>query len=64
MYVDLAYEEHLPWGCCDDGVWYGRYLESYRQVEVLWSGFVRNSIESGSTTSGGTRSRGSVLAVR
>ncbi len=47
-YVDLPAEEHRPVQVqLDDGLWCDGYLESYRQVEGVWAGFVRYSPEPG-----------------
>jgi hypothetical protein len=47
-YVDLPWDQPRPVQVqLDDGVWCDGYLESYRQVEGVWSGFVRYSTEPG-----------------
>lgn len=47
-YVDLEPDDYrLVHVQLDDGRWCGGYLESYRQVDGVWSGFVRYSTEPG-----------------
>lgn len=47
-YVDLPPDEYRPVQVqLNGGVWCDGYLESYRKVEGLWSGFVRYSTEPG-----------------
>jgi hypothetical protein len=49
-YVQLEGHEHRPVEVqLDDGTWLEGYLEAYRQVEGVWSGFVRYGLGPGKT---------------
>jgi hypothetical protein len=52
-YVDLTPDEHRRVEVrLDDGLWCPGRLESYRQVEGVWSGFVRYSTSPGQELTG------------
>jgi hypothetical protein len=47
-YVDLPWERHRPVQVQhDDGTWCDGWLEAYRQVDAVWSAFVRYSTKPG-----------------
>ena len=48
--VDLPFEKHRPVQVrLGDGVWCDGYLELYREIEGVWSGLVRYTMEPGVT---------------
>ena len=49
-YVQLEPEEHRAVEVrLDDGIWVEGFLEAYRHVEGVWSGFVRYTLGPGET---------------
>ena len=49
-YVQLDGHEHRPVQVqMDDGLWAEGFLEAYRKVEGVWSGYVRYSLAPGET---------------
>lgn len=52
-YVQLEDHEHQPVEVrLDDGIWVAGVLETYRQVEGVWSGYVRYTVAAGDTRHG------------